>query len=85
MNLFDEEEMFKRLDQLDKEMDHFKKEKKQLFCKHDFEEIDRSEYDEDGQRYFDENGYWQTVESVTFRCKNFDLIKYEMDHSDGAY
>lgn len=68
---------------IDEEIERRERRKKQNECEHDYKEIKRSRYDEDGEPYFDDDGYYQRVESVIFQCKKCNHFKEEMDYNEG--
>lgn len=59
---------------------------KRMKCNHEYKEYKRSSYDEsDGERYWDDDGNYDTVEKVHYECKHCGQYKSEFKYSDPRY
>lgn len=55
--------------------------RKQMHCQHEFKEVGRSQYDGDGDMYFDDDGEYGMVERVDRVCTKCDLQTSDMAYS----
>lgn len=58
---------------------------KQRKCNHDFQEYSRNNRDSEGERYWDDDGEYSTVERVVYECSKCEKVEVKMEYSNSRF